>query len=635
MDMDTIAQSLLRERQGMPPPEPPQPIRPTPTEPDLTGLPPIQRRPQGASVTMDDLADEIRVSRDTAKRTAVANAPRSAQEAATAAQLSPQVGLPQSVVETDIPRFQTQARAQRNADLVGQHPMLAAWVAANPDSARVAQEEFEKLGALEKLWTVTRDTAGDTALGTVASIGAGTRAFGGSMLHILGALPETVDIVAGTKLHQAWEQSVVAPQFAAAKELRAMIPPGFMPKIGSAIGQAMVMMAEMPLMGPAKPATALTGGLAAIVEGAKASAKAATFPALAAAVETGRDVYERTGDYMVANTASATAYLNTIMQVVAPASAMGSVMTRIGSGAVAGVATGEGGRVLMNAVLPAEMQRHFDPEEALVNAVIGGVFGGALGPRAEPELYRAIRETYRQAHESARSESVAERLIAAGETVKGLKTKEATPEAFRDFVRSVSEDGDVREVWVNPKPLADALRQEGIDPAKLGIEAQLRDAAITGEDVRIPVADYLTHISGTPAEQALLQHMKAEPAGPTYAEAQDFFKRDKAAIKAQAENVAREKADRLESEEAERTIHADLVRQFGEAQGKFGLANRSVSDLQLTYYKAMAKRENKTLQEAWDKAPLRVEGAGPTKKPEALIQHRKRVAVLEAIQGCL
>jgi HD-GYP domain-containing protein (c-di-GMP phosphodiesterase class II) len=163
----------------------------------------------------------------------------------------------------------------------------------------------------------------------------------------------------------------------------------------------------------------------------------------------------------------------------------------------------------------------------------------------------------------------------------------------------------------------------------------LRDAAITGEDVRIPVADYLTHISGTPAEQALLQHMKADPAGPTYSEAQAYFQRDKAAIKAQAEKVAKEKTERVADEEAERTVHAELVRQFGEAQGSFRSANRADADLQLAFYKALAKRESKTVDEVWREVPLKVEGAGPSKKPEALIQHRKRVAVLEAIRECL
>jgi hypothetical protein len=572
---------------------------------------------------------------DQARLAVVTNAPQSATTAAEAARLAPQVGMPQTAVETDLPRFQAQARAQRNADLVGQHPMLAAWVAANPDSARVAQEEFEKLGALEKMWTASKDTAGDMALGTLASIGAGTRAFGGSMLHILGAIPETVDIAAGTKLHQAWEENIVGPQFAAAKELRAMIPPGFLPKIASAVGQAMVMMAEMPLMGPAKAATALTGGLAAVVEGAKASAKASTFPALAAAVETGRDVYEKTGDYLSANAASATAYLNTVMQVVAPASAMGSALQRVGSGALAGVVTGEGGRALMNVVLPAEMRRHFDPEEALVNAIIGGIFGGVLGPRAEPEVYRAARETYREALAAGKSEAVAERLVAAAEVVKDMKVRDAAPDAFREFARSVSEDGDVRDVWVSPKPLADALQQAGIDPVRMGLAEHLRDAALTGEDVRVPVAEYLTHISGTPAEQALLQHLKADPAGPTYAEAQAYFARDKAAIKAQAERVAQEKTDRVQQEESERAVREDLLRQFSEAQGAFRSANMASADLQLSFYKALAKREGKTVEEVWREAPLRVEGAAPPKRPEALVQHRKRVAVLEAIRECL
>jgi hypothetical protein len=632
VDADTFADTLLR-RQGPPPLAEPPAMAP---EGDLTGLPPVEPRRPRPALSPDDFADAIIVNRgDAARRTAVANAPRSAQEAATAAQLAPQVGLPQAVVESDIPRFQTQARAQRNADLVGQHPMLAAWVAANPDSARVAQEEFDKLGKLEQLWTVGTNTAGAVALGIPEGLATGTWAANLALSHLGGAVPAAIDLVAGTDMYRRWRETFIAPSQAGMRDSLVQ-ENSFGAKAGRMVGQVLSLLSQISITGGGPAAVSeTTRGLGAVVEAVKQSTRSAAFPALANAVNTGQQVLEKTGDTAAAMRSSVGAYFDTTLQIIAPLSVAGTVGQRMASGAVTGAVTGEGGRALMNLVLPPEMQRPFDPEEMLWNAAAGGIMAGIMGPRAEPELYRAVRETYREAHAAAKAEAIGERLTAAGEIVKDMKSRDATPDQFREFMRSVSEDGDVREVWVSPKPLAEVLQQNGIDPAKIGLDRQLRDAAITGEDVRISTADFVTHISGTPAEQALLPHLKADPAGPTTAEGQAFFKTEKAAMQAQAKKIAAEKEERVRTEEAETAVRQDIVRQFHEAGPAFRSANEAYVALQMAFYRTQAERMGKTVDEIYRDAPLRIEGAAPPKKPEALVQHRKRLAVLEAIRECL
>ena len=94
-----------------------------------------------------------------AQATTVANAHSgvSATQASQNTQIGKQIGLPAAVVQTDPTQFQAQAKAQQNSAIVAQNPVLAQWVAANPDGAHIAQDEYDKLGTIEKMWGEAKD----------------------------------------------------------------------------------------------------------------------------------------------------------------------------------------------------------------------------------------------------------------------------------------------------------------------------------------------------------------------------------------------------------------------------------------------------------------------------------------------
>ncbi len=79
--------------------------------------------------------------------------------AARAQQLSKQTGVPQPAVEADLPNYEQQQKLKDNVDALDQHPNLAAFVANNPLAARMAQDDFDKLGFLEKTWDAIKSGA--------------------------------------------------------------------------------------------------------------------------------------------------------------------------------------------------------------------------------------------------------------------------------------------------------------------------------------------------------------------------------------------------------------------------------------------------------------------------------------------
>lgn len=561
-----------------------------------------------------------------ARTTTVVNTGTNAETAAQAAKLAPQVGLPQATVETDVPRFQAQVKTQQNTALLDQNPLLAKWVAANPDGARVAQDEYDKLDALSKVWK----QGNDLALELFKGMGAATNQAELAVNRALGVVPAVIDKMANTDFGDWWYRHMVEPQEEAAP---AFTPgEGFGAKTAHSIGSLLTMLSQITLTGGQSAETQAATGVGQMVAQA---GRQMVFPSLTSAVNTGHDVYAATGDASQASRAAIGAYLTTTLQGAVPLSVPGGLMQRLVTGAVSGAVTGEAQRVAMNALLPEGMQTRFDPQEALFQAIQGAMMGGVLGPRYEPEMYRAIRDTYTQGERAERAEQTAGTIAAASELANGMKLKESAPEAFRQFVQSVSEDGNVKEVWVGARPLADAFAQSGIDPRQIqGLEAQIREGLASGGDVRIPVADYLTHVSGTPADKMLLPELKAEAGGMTYGEAQEHFGKSVESMKALAEKVAGDKQQRMASEQASAAVRDDVLRQLTETKRFPDSVNKAYAELARSFYETQAERLGTTPDKLYADMPLTIVGDEGA-RPEALIQHRKRVSVLQSIVECL
>jgi hypothetical protein len=129
-----------------------------------------------------------------------------------------------------------------------------------------------------------------------------------------------------------------------------------------------------------------------------------------------------------------------------------------------------------------------------------------------------------------------------------------SPESFHEFVTTMTEDGKLPEVYVAGKTLDTALADAGITLSKLQetlpeVATQLKEAVATNGLVRIPTADYLTHIASTKAGEVLLPELRTTPEGATYSEAQQFYQTQQEDFAKQVETIAAKNADVITREE--------------------------------------------------------------------------------------
>lgn len=241
-----------------------------------------------------------------------------------------------------------------------------------------------------------------TIPGNVAVAGAAAKGLGGAFNKLAGsigtvtaALPVLYDSIAGvatggkqhTEAQDAWFRTFVDPAVAAQTDFEVGKEAPFRDRAAHAAGNMLGIISQLVLTGgeaaPEAAATSAPGAVGAAVRGAaEHGVKAMAVPAVSDAVDTGRAVYQATGDGNKAATAAQMQYLTSTLGGVVPLSATGGLAARVATGAVSGAVTGEVSSDLMNRVLPEQLQQARDNSDRALDALSGGLLGGVMGPRA-------------------------------------------------------------------------------------------------------------------------------------------------------------------------------------------------------------------------------------------------------------
>ncbi|AIY40194.1 Phage protein [Collimonas arenae] len=543
-----------------------------------------------------------------AQAVAVTNSTASSDTAARAAKIAPQVNAPQAAIETDLPRYEAQAKAQDNAAVMAQSPQMAKWAVANPDAARVAQDDLGKMSTMETLL----GAASDSGANFVKQLGNSFNSAAMGINRLVGYTITASDMAQGTNTAAWWNQHMIAPLEQAQPAFAEAPGLPFGAKAAGVLGNLTGMLSQITLTGgggavagPAAEAASVAGRVGqAVGHGAKAMA----FPALTAAVNTGHDVYAQTGDIGKAIEASQMQYATSTLGGIVPLGMAGNLAARVASGFISGAATGEVSRQAMNLVLPQKQE--FDPEQMLLSGLSGAVLGGAMGPRAgDTGMHEAVRQVYQDAVQAETAEQGGQKMEQLGQLAGGMKLREADPAAFKQFVQQISENSSLQDVYVDGRTFADALQQSKVDVNEMpGMADQLEEAARTGGDVQIPVSDYLTHIAGTDLEPQLLPNLKAEAGGVTYAEGQQYYADTANGMQDKANEIVAQKQTSLDTQTDVNSIGDKLFEQM-KATGRFpdDVSRASVVPVQ-EFYRTMADRMGVKPSELYEQYPLTIKG---------------------------
>ncbi|MDR5772076.1 MULTISPECIES: hypothetical protein [unclassified Caballeronia] len=197
------------------------------------------------------------------------------------------------------------------------------------------------------------------------------------------------------------------------------------------------------------------------------------------------------------------------------------------------------------------------------------------------------------------------------------KLRERDPDTFRDFVAQANDGSPVQNVYVDGGTLTNALAQSGIKMADIertmpDVAKQIPEALVTGGDVTIPIADYMAHLAGSKAQDGLMPHLKTDPEGMTFQEANEFHQSavDQFTRAAQQTIVDRGNDDAVAQSAS--VVHDDVLRQLGEANRFTPDVNKTYAALVRDTYTAAAARAGVTPEAMYQRYPLRIAAEGVT-----------------------
>jgi hypothetical protein len=218
--------------------------------------------------------------------------------------------------------------------------------------------------------------------------------------------------------------------------------------------------------------------------------------------------------------------------------------------------------------------------------------------------------------DAAHAETGAQTLQTLAQAATASKLRARNPQAFHDLVEQATQDGPVSDVWIDAKKFDETLAQSGVTRADLqqtmpDVAGQLDDALATGGDVRIPVADFATHIAGSGLEDQLIPELRTAPDAMTLNEAREFQGKAEQLMQEQADQLAQTQQKLGELETSGENVRQAIRDQLDAAQRFTPQVNDAYSTLMANFYLTQAGRLGITPEEMYQRYPVRIGAENP------------------------
>lgn len=512
---------------------------------------PVTVAPAPAVGKFDGFFSSLKDDRTTAARASALGAVDTNPDAyAKSVDLSRRTGLPADVVERNHAEVERKAKLDDAGKVLDTSPKLAGVLADDPSVAKLAADDLDLLGVLEK--SISAYFGGASA--TSGSRGVGekstdlVRSFGSNIPGFAGGLLSgTADLndVAGRTIERGLRASGLGP---IADFLTAPVVPSYLSPSGilRAPGEELKSAADAINVPEERQnlGTDIAGGLGQITA---QIALAIVNPAagIAGLLGSGADqLSERVkdagkegtpeGDAAVVAGAAVTALtekigLDFLLKRLPPAVNAG-VMKRladvfIGGGGEALQEVAEG--ILQNVAEKLTVNPDAEVFEGLDrDALAAGGTGAAVRL-----LVQAMTKGKQISHQARKAQQAESDITVLDELVKGAnssKLRERSPDAFARVMAAQTEGTPIEKFYIPATAIQELYQEDGglgsDDPlAQLdGFEDQYGEALAVGGDVEISAADYLTYIAGTDLHGKLKEDVRASRDGMSLRDAKEY-----------------------------------------------------------------------------------------------------------------
>lgn len=505
----------------------------------------------------DDVDPLVRDLREEQRHRASANIVASGgnpDHAGRANQLSREFGLPPETVERNLPSVEDLQRQRKAVKLMERYPAIGSW-SAEPRNAAVARDDLDSLGAVAKVFAGFKNVGKSLMAGTANLTGG---------LYGIGEALETRDpismAVAGALnavgIGTPRLKSPVTRWFKERRKESEAYAAGIRPQTGNFVADGLLTGVE------SIPTTAAALGMAAL-------GNPGTGLALFGGSTAGQSFGQARDQGLSPEQSAAFGVSQGAVEVATEASPFGFMVNALGRVGLPKFLAGFLGRELVGEELATVLQSANEwitlnpdkpasdffkelPEAMAETALATTAMGGAAGA-----LHIGV-STLNKRRAAAQAKADAAFLNDLGTASIDSKVRKRDPSAFARFLGMQAEGTAVENLYIPGETIRELYQSNdmdwhdsedpffGFDPS---IAGQIDQAIATGGDVVVKTADFATHLAGTPAWDALKDHVRASPDGMSLAEAQEWEGAFDDAMNATGEEFAAlVEADRAEME---------------------------------------------------------------------------------------
>lgn len=224
--------------------------------------------------------------------------------------------------------------------------------------------------------------------------------------------------------------------------------------------------------------------------------------------------------------------------------------------------------------------------DAAVQTLVATVVGTALQTGVAhigQRVAERLQPEYKRSLDAKRAYDLMARLM---QITEASKARQRAPQVVQEYLEGRTEGLD--DLYFDGEELAQVIEEQGAElPPEL--RAEIMDAALTGNDVRIPVSTFAAQMSGQPYADVLLQVARYGADGMSIREAETFDQQQVARIEQEAQSLLEEVQTRVDSATDFEFVHNSVVEQLTAIGQTQQIANINGSLLS-AYYATTAKR---------------------------------------------
>ncbi|WP_017773850.1 hypothetical protein [Paraburkholderia kururiensis] len=580
-------------------------------------------------------------------------------QAARALKLAPQVGVPAPAVEQDLPEYEKQAQLVRNRQQMVDNPFLAEWVASNPDSARIAQDDFDKLGLISKITTALKSGAMQALdqnelgrlyntkqlAGLTGGATPGTDAQIQQQERALAAQPQLHGMLGGVQQLSGFATGLL-DNFLHAQQMG----------VAGAAAGAVIGAPEGGVGALPGAALGATVGLGIGFKADMARVQAGmTYRALENVQDKEGQPLDETGKQIGALLSGALTYglagaggamiSKVANEALSPfiSEAVSSAMTRptvamavrnfaaaAVKGGISGAALNAGmevasiaGQELAKQISPGDFNTVFNDQKTrsealqrLADAAESGalLFGGIHSAGALVGLTGDIMRARQSSADIAMFQQLQDG--AADSLTRGRSV-----DAFQQFLQSQTDGSPVENIYIPAERIQQLYQSHGAEPGASDplfgfvpdMQKQMQEALPIGGDVVIPTSDYIAHMAGTDVSRELLPDIRVRQDGMSVNDVQRFMQSSDLNLRRDAQALAG-------MEDPVRQIFDDVNRQALESGYSQG-ASQQYAALYAARYATRAARLGLDPMDLYRQSGVELRVAGePTEEGSQLAQ---------------